>query len=276
MSERLVLDTGGGRWRHRTDFPQVRDVRPRVIGAWELVTHARRAAEAVGLDEIVVPDTPEGLSAIAVASAGLRATQRTRWTVELTPDVATPVYTAKLSASLQRFSADRLAWRIDPRAWRGHHEVIEEFVTVARGVWNERPYDFSGEHFSVQGGGLDAPLSGRPLPPLEIVVRDETDARLASQVADRVAVETLDPDSWPDLGLPIAARVPLASAATPAGAERLATTTGIVGTYDTVADRLAPLSERATWLDLDVGDRVEEIYRWGEHIAPRIGALVHG
>ncbi|OUZ09148.1 hypothetical protein BHE97_11680 [Aeromicrobium sp. PE09-221] len=275
MSERLVLDTSWKRWRHRTDLPRVRDERPRDIGAWELVAHARRAAEAVGIEEIVVLDTADGLSALAVVPVGLRATQRTRWTVELTQDVATPVYTAKLSASLQRFSAGRLAWRIDPRGWRGRHDVIEEFVTVARGVWRERPYDFSGEHFRVQGGGLDSPLSGRPLPPLEIVVRDEDDALLASRVADRIAVETLDPDSWPDLGLPLAARVSLASAATSTEVERLSTAE-VVGTYDAVAGRLAPLSERATWLDLDVGDRVEEIYRWGEHVAPRIGALIHG
>ncbi len=258
---RLVLDTSSTRWRDRIDLGHVRDDRPRRVGAWEFAAHARRAAEAVGIEDIVVPDRADGLSALSVVAAGLRATDRAHWTVELTQHFATPVYTAKLSVSLQRFSGGRLRWRIDPaRGWGGRHELIEEFVTVARGVWEERPYSFEGDHFGVHDGGFDAPLTGQPLPPLEILVRDERDALLASRIADGIAVETLDPTSWPELGLPVAAPIALGSSPSP----------------DTVAERLAPALDRATWLDLDVGDRVEEIYRWGEHISPRIGALSHG
>ncbi len=78
---------------------------------FDFLDQAILAAELSGLDGVVVPYDPEGDDSWVVAGTALRQTRHARVTVEFHPAFGTPVYAAKLSATLQRLSAGRLDWR---------------------------------------------------------------------------------------------------------------------------------------------------------------------
>jgi len=129
---------------------------------------AARAAELSGLDAVTVPFDPDGAESLVVAGGLLRGTRAPfQVTAEFHPAIATPVYAAKLSASLQRFSGSRLGWRLlteldqavaraqgDFTAPAERYDRAAEFLTVAKGVWDTRDYTFEGRYYQVLNGGF--------------------------------------------------------------------------------------------------------------------------
>ncbi|MGW5107712.1 LLM class flavin-dependent oxidoreductase [Nocardia sp. NPDC004123] len=165
----------------------VTDVRAGRFGPFDDLHQVVHAAELSGLDGVVAPYDPAGEESWIVAGAALRATRHTRVVVDFHPGFGTPVYAAKVSASLQRFSAGRLGWRLavdtdaDDARQRGdrvtgddRYARAAEFLTVARGVWNENPvpaagfrgtgFDYAGEYYDVIDGGFRGILSGLTFP----------------------------------------------------------------------------------------------------------------
>ncbi|UGT43659.1 LLM class flavin-dependent oxidoreductase [Nocardia yamanashiensis] len=145
------------------------------------------AAELAGLDGVLAPYDPLGEESWIVAGGALRGTRYAGVTVEFQPGFGTPVYAAKLSATLQRLSAGRLSWRLavetDAHEARSRGDRLTgddrytraaEFLTVARGVWNQEAvpgagfrgtgFEFAGEHYDVIDGGFRGILSGLPFP----------------------------------------------------------------------------------------------------------------
>lgn len=163
------------------------DVRPGRFGPFDDLHQIINAAELSGLDGVLAPYDPSGEESWIVAGGALRATRHARVVVDFQPAFGTPVYAAKVSATLQQLSQSRLSWRItvetdeaDARA-RGdrvagddRYARAAEFLTVARGVWNETPvpgagfagtgFEFDGEHYDVIDGGFRGILSGLPFP----------------------------------------------------------------------------------------------------------------
>ncbi|MFJ4654021.1 LLM class flavin-dependent oxidoreductase [Nocardia sp. NPDC088792] len=192
------------------------DVRPGRFGPFDELHQIVHAAELSGLDGILAPYDPLGEESWIVAGAALRATRHARVVVEFQPAFGTPVYAAKISATLQRLSAGRLAWRLavdtdaaDARA-RGDRVTGEdryaraaEFLTIARGVWNEEPvasagfrgtgFDFAGEYFDVIDGGFRGILSGLPFPEVHLTGDSPAALRLSAAHAD-VHILTETPD----------------------------------------------------------------------------------
>ncbi|GAA4479572.1 LLM class flavin-dependent oxidoreductase [Rhodococcus olei] len=195
------------------------DLRPGRYGPFDDLAQVVLAAELSGLDGVVAPYDPLGEESWIVGGGALRDTRHSTVVVEFQPAFGTPVYAAKISATLQRLSAGRLGWRLhvdtddtDARA-RGDRVVgvdryarAAEFLTVARGVWNESPvagagfagtgFEFAGEYFDVIGGGFRGILSGLPFPTvylsgdtdeaLELSAR-HGDVHLFAETADGVA-----------------------------------------------------------------------------------------
>ncbi|MFQ6394344.1 LLM class flavin-dependent oxidoreductase [Nocardia sp. KC 131] len=163
------------------------DVRQGRFGPFDDLHQVVHAAELSGLDGVLAPYDPLGEESWIVTGGALRATRHARVVVEFQPAFGTPVYAAKVSTTLQRISHGRLAWRIavetdaaDARA-RGdrvtgddRYARAAEFLTVARGVWNDTPipgagftgtgFDFAGDHYDVIDGGFRGILSGLPFP----------------------------------------------------------------------------------------------------------------
>ncbi|PKV98293.1 LLM class flavin-dependent oxidoreductase [Nocardia fluminea] len=167
------------------------DVRAGRFGPFDDLAQIVDAAELNGFDGVLAPYDPLGEESWIVAAAALRATRYTRVTVEFQPAFGTPVYAAKISATLQRHSAGRLNWRLavdtdDAEArTRGdrvtgdeRYDRAAEFLTVARGVWNENEvgaagfagtgFDYAGRHYDVIDGGFRGILSGLPFPAVHL------------------------------------------------------------------------------------------------------------
>ncbi|WP_034261080.1 LLM class flavin-dependent oxidoreductase [Actinospica robiniae] len=108
----------------------VTDIRPPDPGPWPALA---RAADLAGLAGVIVPFDPQGPESLVTAAGLLRTTRHVEVSAGLRPWIATPQYTAKLSASLQRFSGGRLGWYFED----GNAET-EQFVTTAEEFW-QRP-----------------------------------------------------------------------------------------------------------------------------------------
>ncbi|MFF0543778.1 LLM class flavin-dependent oxidoreductase [Nocardia thailandica] len=169
----------------------VTDVRPGRFGPFDDLAQIVHAAELTGFDGVLAPYDPLGEESWIVAGAALRATRYARIAVEFQPAFGTPVYAAKVSATLQRHSHGRLAWRLavdtddadarsrgDRVAGDDRYARAAEFLTVARGVWNESEvpaagfagtgFDYAGRYYDVIDGGFRGILSGLPFPEVHL------------------------------------------------------------------------------------------------------------
>ncbi|MGW0179469.1 LLM class flavin-dependent oxidoreductase [Nocardia sp. NPDC003345] len=165
------------------------------------------AAELSGLDGVLAPYDPAGEESWVIAGSALRQTRHVRVGVEFHPAFGTPVYAAKLSATLQRLSDGRLDWRLRvdtdsaDAAARGdrvtgadRYRRAAEFLTVARGVWNERQvlpgrfggtgFEFAGEYYDVTDGGFRGILSGLPFPRVHLSGNSAEAVELAGRHGD--------------------------------------------------------------------------------------------
>lgn len=136
-----------------------------------------RAAEVGGLGGVLVAFDVHGEESLVVSAGLLRHSRWLTVAAEFHAAAATPVYVAKLSASLQRFSAGRLDWRLtvdlpfdvaravgDFVDGTDRYARADEFLTVAKGVWHEEGYTFDGRFFHVLAGGFAPPLSAQRFP----------------------------------------------------------------------------------------------------------------
>ncbi|MFE2954748.1 LLM class flavin-dependent oxidoreductase [Nocardia tengchongensis] len=196
------------------------DVRPGRFGPFDDLHQIIDAAELNGLDGVLAPYDPLGEESWVVAGGALRATRHARVIVEFHPAFGTPVYAAKVSATLQRLSAGRLAWRLvvdtDPADERARGDRVggddryaraAEFLTVAKGVWNAEPvagagfrgtgFDYAGEFYDVIDGGFRGILSGLPFPEVHLTGNSAAALELSARHAD-VHVFTETPDGFAD------------------------------------------------------------------------------
>lgn len=190
----------------RGDGRHVASVSTRRDG-FDFLDQAILAAELSGLDGVVIPYDAEGDDSWVVAGSALRRTRHARVTVEFHPAFGTPVYAAKLSATLQRLSAGRVDWRVrvdvDPDAARSRGDGVtgadryrraREFLTVARGVWNDDQvlpgrfggtgFEFAGEYYDVIDGGFRGILSGLPFPTVYLSGTSPEAIALSAEHAD--------------------------------------------------------------------------------------------
>lgn len=162
-----------------------------------------RGADQAGYDLILLPWTAGGDDPVVLAGILARVTRRIRIVVELHTAAGSPVYLAKLFASLQRASGGRIDLALRDRAdgdfAHASGDDVEdaaartaEFITVFTGVWNETgvsengsPFDYDGEHFHVAGGGLTGVLSGIRRPALLRAIGSDADPGLFDAVLAR-------------------------------------------------------------------------------------------
>ncbi|MEV0587857.1 LLM class flavin-dependent oxidoreductase [Nonomuraea sp. NPDC050310] len=255
----------------------------RAAGPHDHVAQVARAAELAGLSGAVLPFDPGGAESFVLAGAVLRRTRYLRVTAEFHPAVATPVYAAKLSLSLARFSADRLDWKLadlDPVLARAHGDFLDgperfrraaEFLTIAKGVWSGGGFSFRGRHFEVLDGGFgEPPLAGHPLPRVVLSGTSPEELDLSAEHGD---VHLFDP--WDDIeaaterlpGLRYGVRLRIA--AREDAAEAAGLDGDLTGGYEGVAAALREFARRGvTVFHLEAAPALEETYRIGEHLLP--------
>jgi alkanesulfonate monooxygenase len=261
----------------------ITDLRP-AAGLGEPLS-AARAAELSGLDGVAVPFDPDGLESLVTAAGLLRASRRLQVTAGFHPAIASPVYAAKLSASVQRFSANRLAWQLlvdlDPATARAHGDFLEgadryaraeEFLTVAKGVWSARDYTYEGRFYQVLGGGLPESRSAPAFPRVYLSGTSPEALALSAAHADVHVFTAAD-----DLGLapagvaaglvlPVLAREDEQEAVLAAKQTGFA---GLAGSFAEVAKTLSVLIDRGvSEFFLAPPDPVADGYLLGQHVLP--------
>ncbi|SNT03712.1 LLM class flavin-dependent oxidoreductase [Rhodococcoides kyotonense] len=149
---------------------------------WEYVKELSLLADRLGYHTTLVPElylndrkgiAAPSLEAWSLSSAILAVTQRLRVMTAVRPGFHLPAVTAKESATISdiagtvdgaaRFSLNVVAawWEEEARQYGGaftrhdeRYRQATEFVDVLRGLWEKTPFDYSGEHFSVEGSIL--------------------------------------------------------------------------------------------------------------------------
>ncbi len=282
-----------------------RDVRTPALNRYDYYVQVAQAAAQTAFDGLFLPHRPQSDDSNIVAAAIAREVPRLALIPEFPASAGSAVYAAKQAVSFQRQTHARLGWAIAKDAdaasrAREGDEVpdealparVEEFLTVARGVHGQQPFDFAGEYFEVQGGGFTAPLNRVAFPRVFLQGESEEALALSARAADvhlfaantpsrlRAHVETLDAlaahaSRSVAFGViqHVLAREDSADARRDAGRAGLLDT-AIVGTYADVAQRLADLAALGLrHFVLAAPSSLEEAYRIGQHVLPRFRAL---
>lgn len=253
---------------------------------------AGRAAELSGLNGIQVPFDPGGLESLVTAAGLLRASRALRVTAGFHPGIASPVYAAKLSASVQRFSANRLGWRLlvdlEPATARAQGDFLpaedryaraDEFLTVAKGVWSTDGYTCDGRFYQVLSGGFPQSRSAPRFPRIYLSGTSPQALALSAAHADvHLFAPHEDPALVPDgvtagLVLPVVARQDEQEArlaASRAGFD------GLAGSFEQVAETLsAAISRGVGEFFLEPPDPVADGYLIGQHVLPLLREQLH-
>ncbi|WP_026422158.1 LLM class flavin-dependent oxidoreductase [Actinokineospora inagensis] len=244
-----------------------------------------RAAELGGLAGVYVPYDPHGEESIVVSGSLGRDSRFLEVVAGFPAGIATPVYAAKLSATLQRAFAGRLAWRLevdlDERVQRTQGDFVTgadryartvEFLTVAKAVWHGQDVDFTGRFYEVVKGGFGGPLAGLPFPTVYLSGTSDEALALSAEHAD-VHVFDLAPDDELDRHLArLGDRVRPALQATVhtrEDAAELSGAAGLHGTYGQVAAQIRAYHDRGfDTFFLSAEPRLEEALRIAQHVRP--------
>lgn len=289
----------------------VSDPRGDRFNYFDYLHQVARAADITGFDGVLVPHDLEGDESWIVAGYLARGTRHVRLIAGFDAGWGSAVYAAKNAVSFQRATDGRFGWQIvggaDEATRRRHADNvpqqdvlarIDEFVTVARGVQTSAPYDFKGRFFEVQGGGFRGPLGGNPLPPVYLEGTSEEALALSARQADVHVFEAAPVGELrghvarlrelaKDRPLAIGLRIDVLAREDAAEAEREAALylaqsgderaeferRTLVGSYAEVEQRLAEYAEAGvTSFVLGATPHLEEAWRFGEHVLPRLRA----
>ncbi len=123
-----------------------------------------RSAEQMGFDAVLTPTGTWCADAWIVTAALSQLTTRLRFLVAFRPGFVAPTLAAQQAATFQRVTGNRLLLNIvtggeeaEQRRFGDYldkdarYARTDEFLEIVRGAWTGRPFDFEGEHLSVDG-----------------------------------------------------------------------------------------------------------------------------
>ncbi|ARX88750.1 alkanesulfonate monooxygenase [Streptomyces alboflavus] len=141
----------------------------------EYLAQIAKAAEQLGFEAVLTPTGTWCEDAWLTTVALAQHTERLKFLVAFRPGVISPVLAAQMAATYQRITRGRLLLNVvtggdstEQRRFGDHvdhdrrYARTDEFLSVVRGVWSGRPYDFEGEHYRIDGGLTALPPD--PLP----------------------------------------------------------------------------------------------------------------
>jgi len=134
-----------------------------------------RTAEKLGFEGVLTPTGTFCEDAWLTTAALIRETRTLKFLVAFRPGVINPVLAAQMAAAYQRISGGRLMLNVvtggepaeqrrfgDTAAKAERYARTAEFLSVVRGTWAPGPFDFAGEHFTVEGATVREGID--PLP----------------------------------------------------------------------------------------------------------------
>ncbi len=132
------------------------------------------AAERLGFVGALTPASSWCEDAWVVASALAPLTRRFRFLVAFRPGLMSPTLATQMAATFQRVSGGRLMLNVvvggedEEQARFGdflgkadRYARADEFLSVVRGTWDGGPFDFAGDHLSVEGAQV---VPAQPFP----------------------------------------------------------------------------------------------------------------
>jgi alkanesulfonate monooxygenase len=133
------------------------------------------AAENAGFLAALIPTGTHCEDAWAVAAAVSQHATRLKPLVAFRPGFVLPAVAAQTAASFQRLTNNRLLLNVvtggsaaEQRSYGdfldhdARYERTDEFLTIARGIWKGKGFNFEGKHYRVDNGGLVKPLEHPP------------------------------------------------------------------------------------------------------------------
>ncbi|MBN9742436.1 alkanesulfonate monooxygenase [Amycolatopsis sp. A1MSW2902] len=143
----------------------------------DYLAQVARAAEQLGFEGVLTPTGTWCEDAWLTTAALIRETSGLKFLVAFRPGVLSPTLAAQMAGTFQRLSGGRVLLNIvtggdavEQRRfgdWHDHdarYARTDEFLSIVRGVWSGKPFDFAGDHLRVEGATtLAAP---DPVPPL--------------------------------------------------------------------------------------------------------------
>ncbi len=161
----------------------------------DYLAQVARAADQLGFEAVLTPTGTWCEDAWLTTAALSRDTTRLKFLVAFRPGLVSPTLAAQQASTFQRISDGRLLLNIvtggdadEQRRfgdWLDHdrrYDRTAEFITVLRGAWSDKPFDFTGEHYEIAGATTVRPPSPTP----EIFFGG------ASPAAERVAAQHAD------------------------------------------------------------------------------------
>ena len=281
----------------------VRDRRVPTQNRFDYYLQVADAAAQTAFDGLFIRHRLESDESRIIAAIVARTARGIMVVPEFPASVGSAVYAAKQATTFLRSTGGRLGWAITPDAdarsrareadMVGPEDLarrLDEFLTVARGVHEQRPFTFKGEHFEVLNGGFDAPLNRVSFPQVFLQGEDDAALRLSARHAD---VHFFAPATVEQLAERIARLDALAAAegrkvavgliqpllVRDDGEDAQRDAVGLpditlVASYDEAATALA---ERhaigVSHLLLEATPMLEETYRVGQNLLPRLRAL---
>jgi alkanesulfonate monooxygenase len=133
------------------------------------------AAESAGFLGTLIPTGSYCEDAWLIAAAVAQHTRRIKPLVAFRPGFQLPAVAAQTAASFQRLTGNRLLLNVvtggssseqksfgDFLDHDARYERTAEFLSIVRGVWGGKGFNYQGQHYQVENGGLIKPLAARP------------------------------------------------------------------------------------------------------------------
>lgn len=165
-----------------------------------------RRAEELGFETTLLAERWLGpdLPAWMLASALAVTTRKLELMVAVHPGIVQPQQAAKFAAALDRLSGGRAAINIVNGWWEEEFALfsngstqldeatryarMEEYIRVMRGLWEEDPFDFHGQFYTVNNIGMPLKCVQRPSPPIYAGTRTEPGWDVISRCGDYLFV----------------------------------------------------------------------------------------
>ena len=139
----------------------------------EYIVQIAKAAEQLGFYGMLTPTGVWCEDAWLVTAALTRETERLKYIVAFRPGITSPTLAAHMAGTFQELSRGRLLLNV---VTGGHSDELrrfgdfmphderyarcDEFLSVVRGAWGAKPFDFTGTYYTVEG----ATVFSRPDP----------------------------------------------------------------------------------------------------------------
>ena len=163
---------------------------------YDYIEQVAKAADIVGFHGALIPAFPHTEEPWMFAAALARQTRNLRLLIAIQPWFIHPAYASQMAASLQRLSNGRVEWNVisggGGSQQKSYGDFIDhdkryartaEFLDFVKGYSHHAPFNYEGEFFHVENGGLQYPMNQHPVPRLWLAGASDAALHVAGQHA---------------------------------------------------------------------------------------------